>query len=335
MGKGPPLVYAGTYLNNLRRDPTLVGVKHWLEGLSKYHTIVKSDMRGSGMSERDIPAVQFDDWVSDLEAIVDHLGLERFALFGMSQTGALCVAYAARHPDRVSHLVLHAPHIRAPNRLWSEKGRAKVAAFLTMIREYWDTDNPRVRGLFAEIVEFAPPDVQLALDEARRATISPETCVRVLEVMGDVDVTDLLPQVRAPTLILHPDIDHLVPVKNSRIAAAAIPDARLVLLDAKNHVVQEDEPGWPVLLQEVWRFLGVNETGPAAVAASHSSALSSREREVLALVAAGKTDAQIATALSIAPATASRHVHNILTKIGASRRSEAAAWWASNRNGAK
>jgi DNA-binding NarL/FixJ family response regulator len=122
-----------------------------------------------------------------------------------------------------------------------------------------------------------------------------------------------------------------VTIENARDVAAALPDARLALLEAENHIVQEYEPGWPVLLEETWRFLGV-EHG-SAVANGHTSPLSSREREVLALIGSGCTNVEIAQSLTISQATAARHVHNILTRLDVRRRSEAAAWWSELRNG--
>src|SRR5687768_5512924 len=111
-GQGPPLVMAPTFLNNLQFDPTVPGFKHWLEGLSRQNTLIWGDLRGGGMSDRDVPSMELDDWVGDLEAMVDDVGLERFALFGLSGGAATAVAYATRHRERVSHLALHGPVVR-------------------------------------------------------------------------------------------------------------------------------------------------------------------------------------------------------------------------------
>jgi DNA-binding NarL/FixJ family response regulator len=147
----------------------------------------------------------------------------------------------------------------------------------------------------------------------------------------DVDVMDLLPRVETPTLVLQPVRGSPVTIENARDVAAALPDARLVLLEAENHIIQEYEPGWPVLLEEMWRFLGLPDVAPATN--GHASPLSRRENEVLALIGAGCTNVEIAQSLTISQATAARHVHNILTKLDVRRRSEAAAWWSEHRNG--
>ena len=324
-GNGPPLVKVPTHLNHIGFDSTLVGARHWFEALANRNTLIWPDLRGAGFSDRDPPSVEFDDWVSDLDVVVNHLGLEQFALIGISMSGATSIAYAVLHPERVTHLILHAPHVRALNRHISDRGRAKFEAYKAMIPQFWDAPERWTRSLFADIVEFAPPEVQDALDQVRRAAISPELCQHVISLGADVDVTDLLSRVTAPTLITHSKGDNLAPLKNSQVAAARIPGARLVLLDARNHIVQEDEPGWPELLNAVWDFLGVGPTDQQP-ASDLPAVLTAREREVIALIAAGRTNAEIAEALTISTATAKTHIHNILEKLGMKRRSELAAY---------
>src|SRR5688500_8410224 len=153
------------WLSNLHFDPTLPGYKHWLEGLSKHHTLIWADLRGGGMSDRDVPSMTFDDLVGDLESMVDDVGLARFALMGLSHAGATAIAYAARHPQQVSHLVLHAPVARGlDTHELSPKGRAKVDAHMQLLREQWDAPTPKMRRFFAEFVEFAPSEMVDAFD---------------------------------------------------------------------------------------------------------------------------------------------------------------------------
>jgi pimeloyl-ACP methyl ester carboxylesterase/DNA-binding CsgD family transcriptional regulator len=325
-GQGPPLVMAPTFLNNLQFDPTVPGFKHWLEGLSRQNTLIWGDLRGGGMSDRDVPSMELDDWVGDLEAMVDDVGLERFALFGLSGGAATAVAYATRHRERVSHLALHGPVVRGLlRRRLTEEERGRFETYRRMIRYYWDLDTRHARDFFTGPTEFASPEVKAALDEFRRETITADMFLRVTDTSASMDVLDLLPLLDVPALVLHPNGDNRVSLKDSRSVTARIPGARLVVLDARNHVVQEDEPGWPVFLSEVWKFLGVDVEAEPNSSGSAPSPLSSREREVIALIAAGKTDAQIAEALCISVRTASRHVHNILTKLDAANRTEAVA----------
>lgn len=325
-GSGPPLVKAATHLDNVALDPTLPGFRHWMELFASRNTLIWYDLRGIGLSDRNPPSTGLDDWVGDLDAVVNDLGLDRFGLLGISMSGAIAIAYAARHPERVSHLILHASHTRAPNRHITDRGRAKMEAYFQLIEQFWDAPEPKARSFFADSIEFAPPEMKDAHDECRRATTTVEMHLRILRLMADVDVTELLPQVCAPTLVLHPRGDQQAPVKSSQIAAASIPNARLVLLDARNHMVQEDEPGWPQLVEEVRDFLGVDAPPGAQPDADGAGVLTAREREVIALVVAGKTNAEIAKALSVSVSTAQTHVHNMLEKVGVKRRSELAAY---------
>ncbi len=325
-GSGPPIVKAATQLDNVALDPTLPGYRHWMEALASRNTLVWYDLRGAGLSDRNPASTGLDDWVGDLDAVVNDLGLERFSLLGVSMSGAIAIAYAALNPERVSHLILHASHTRALNRHITDRGRAKLEAYLQLIERFWDAPEPKARSFFADSVEFAPPEVKDAHDECRRATISAEMHIRLLRVMADVDVTELLPQVAAPTLVLHPRGDQMAPTKSSQVAAAGIPNSRLVLLDARNHIVQEDEPGWLQFCEEVWDFLGASAPSDRQAAVAGAPALTARERQVLSLIVAGKTNAEIAEALTISLATAKTHVHNILEKQGMKRRSELAAF---------
>lgn len=333
-GAGPPLVYPAVLLNNLELSPYMPGLRHWWEGMSSRHTLIWADLRGAGLSEREIPSTGVDEWVGDLEAMVDDLELETFAIFGDSAAAATGVTYAVRHPHRVSHLVLHGARASGPYREDpSEQQRTQFRSYLELMREWWGFQGPYAKNFFQDLIGFATPEVHRALDDLRTATMTADVAVRTMEAIFEMDVTELLPRVSTPTLVTHARRDHLVPPEYGRAIAAAIPGARLVLLDARNHLIQEDEPGWPVLLEELWRFLGVGGEGVTVSPPSNGTTLSAREREVLALIAAGKTNSEIAEALTIAPATASKHVHNILEKLGMTRRSEAAAWWASNGNG--
>src|SRR5690606_8913794 len=107
VGEGPPLVKAANWLTHLQHEWQSPVWRHWLRELSRTHTLVRYDERGCGLSDREIEDLSFEAWVRDLETVVDALGLERFPLLGISQGGPVSVAYAVRHPERVSHLILY------------------------------------------------------------------------------------------------------------------------------------------------------------------------------------------------------------------------------------
>ena len=107
VGSGPPLVKASNWLTHLDFEWDSPIWRHWWQRLSAHHRLVRYDERGNGMSQRDVGDVSFDTWVRDLETVVDAAGLDRFPLLGISRGGAIAIAYAVKHPERVSHLVLY------------------------------------------------------------------------------------------------------------------------------------------------------------------------------------------------------------------------------------
>lgn len=339
-GSGPPLVFPATWQTHLELDPTLLGYGHWIEGLSTHHTLIRGELRGAGLSDRDVPSMTFDDWVMDLEAMVDDAGLERFPVFGLSHAAATAIAYTARHPQRVTQLILYAAAGRRFFDPADDVLRPKWAAYRAFLEAFWASPDPRMQTFFtSDVVPAARPEVVAALDEVRRRSMDSANAVRTFDTIISTDVMDLLPRLSVPTLILHPKRGSTITIDRAREVAAVVPNARFVVLECDNHLMQANEPGWPVLLNETWQFLGVdltravNESNNGQSPAPPGPVLSRRELEVLALLATHQTNAQIAEALTIATSTASKHVHNILTKLGVSRRSEAAAWWTSTENG--
>ena len=146
VGEGPPLVKAPNWLTHLEFEWSSPVWRHWWEELAKDYTLVRFDQRGSGLSDRSVAEQTFDSWVSDLSAVVDHLGLDWFALLGISQGGAIAAQYAARNPSRVSHLVLYGAYARG--RLKRGGSVEEHKALLTLTRAGWGRDNPAYRQLF-------------------------------------------------------------------------------------------------------------------------------------------------------------------------------------------
>lgn len=256
-GEGPPLVRAANWLTHLGYDGQSPVWKHWVRDMSAQHTFVRYDERGCGLSDWEVEQFTFDDWVTDLESVVDALGLERFPLLGVSQGGAVAVAYAARHPDRVSHLVLCGAYARgrAVRAMSSDEKRA-AALDLDLARVGWGRDDPAFRQVFA--AQFLPDGTRedwAAFDQLQRRTTSPENAVRFLEEFARIDVRQSCAQVRCPTLILHSRDDHRVPVRYGEELAALIPDSRLVALESKNHLLTGTEPAWRVFCDEVAAFI--------------------------------------------------------------------------------
>jgi pimeloyl-ACP methyl ester carboxylesterase len=245
-GSGPPLVKVANYMSHLGYDWDSPVWIHWLEELTRDHTLIHSDERGSGLSDWDVESVSFEEWVHDLEAVVDAAGLTRFPLFAMSQAGAVAVAYAARHPERVSRMVLHGAYARGwLNRGLSEEQIAEEKLLIDLMRVGWGRENPAFRQVFAvQLLPEATGEEIRALEAQMRISVSPENAVRLEREMHRVDVSDLAPLVQAPTLVTHSRYDEGVPFEEGRLLASLIPNAQFVALDSKNHLLMEREPAW-------------------------------------------------------------------------------------------
>lgn len=256
-GDGPPLVKAANWLTHLDREWANPVWRHWLDALGQRHRLIRYDERGCGLSGWDAPNFTFDAWVDDLERVVDAVGLDRFPLLGVSQGGAVAIAYAVRHPEKVTHLVLAGAYSRGRLvRAETPEERAEAALDLDVARVGWQRDDSAFRQVFAS--QFLPDATQElwdAFNDLQRATTSIDNVVRFLGVFGRIDVSQLAPRVRCPTLILQSRGDLRVPESQARELAALIPDSRLVLLDSRNHILLQDEPAWPLFVAEIERFL--------------------------------------------------------------------------------
>jgi len=264
-GDGPPLLKAANWLSHVEFDRESPVWRHWLRELSATHRLIRYDERGCGLSDWDVDDFSVETWVEDLEAVVDGAGLDRFPLLGISQGGAVAVTYAVRHPERVSHLILYGTYARGWNhQSTSDEIREEYEALLTLTRQGWGRDAPAYRQVFTSLfIPDADEEQARWFNELQRISTSAENAVRFQRAFGDVDVTDLLPRVQAPTLVLHVRGDTRCPFEQGRRMAAAIPDARFVALEGRNHIILEDEPAWERLITEVRRFLGVKAPGGA------------------------------------------------------------------------
>jgi class 3 adenylate cyclase/pimeloyl-ACP methyl ester carboxylesterase len=256
-GGGPPLVKTGNWMTHLEFDFESPIWRHLYRELSRDHTLIRYDARGNGLSDRDVENVSFETFVGDLETVVDAAGLDRFALLGISQGCAVSIAYAVRHPERVSHLILFGGYAVG----WAKRARSAAekeqdAAMLTLMRLGWGQENPAFRQLFTS--QFIPGGTKEQTDwfnELQRISASPEDAVRNLMANGDTDVSTLLAQVSVPTLVMHSRDDARVPFDQGRRLAAGIPRARFVPLPSGNHLILEHEPAFPRFLQEIRTFI--------------------------------------------------------------------------------
>jgi pimeloyl-ACP methyl ester carboxylesterase/DNA-binding CsgD family transcriptional regulator len=256
-GNGPPLVKVANYMSHLEYDWDSPVWIHWLEELTRDHKLIHSDERGSGLSDWHAEDVSFEAWVRDLEAVVDAAGLTQFPLFAMSQAGAVAVAYAARHPDRVSRLILHGAYARGwLNRDLTEEQIEEEKLMISLMRVGWGRENPAFRQVFAmQLFPEATAGQLRALEEQMRISVSPENAVRLESEMHRIDVRHLAPQIKVPTLVSHSREDEGVPFEEGRLLASLIPNAQFVALESKNHLLAEQEPAWQKFVAALRHFL--------------------------------------------------------------------------------
>ena len=256
-GQGPPLVRTATWLTHLEYDWESPVWKHWLAALGETHTFLRYDERGCGLSDRDVQDFSLDTRVGDLEAVIDAAGFERCALLGMSQGGPVAIAYAARHAERVSQLVLFATYARGRlKRDPSPAAREQAKLMISLIRMGWGRDDPVFRRLYTTLfMPDATADEMAWFDELQRVTTDPETAVLIRNARNDDEVTDTAKLVSTPTLVLHARDDALAPYSEGRLLATLIPGARFVPLDSRNHVLLAREPAWQAFRREVEAFL--------------------------------------------------------------------------------
>ena len=256
-GDGPPLVKAANWLSHLDYDWESPVWRHWMTELSRRFRLVRYDERGCGLSDWEVPEFSFDAWVDDLETVVDAAGLDKFPLLGVSQGAPVAIAFAARHPGRVSHLVLLGGFAQGRRkRAQTSDELDLVHARIDIARAAWGRPDATYRQVF--VARFLPEGTQeewRIFDELQRRSTSPENAWRFLNEFADIDVADLAPKVTAPTLVLCSRREPDNMFEQSRLLAGLIPDSRLVPLESANHLLPERDPAWPHFLAEVDTFL--------------------------------------------------------------------------------
>ena len=257
IGQGLPLVKSGHWMTHLEFDFESPIWRYLYRELSRDHAFYRYDARGNGLSDREVPDVVFDNFVDDLETVVDAAGIDRFALLGISQGCAVSIAYAVRHPERVSHLVLLGGFaVGWKKRARTEADKEAGEAMLTLMRLGWGQENPSFRQMFtSQFIPGANKEQADWFNELQRISSSPADAARNLLANGETDVSALLSQVKVPTLVMHCRHDARVPFESGRRMAAGIPGARFVPLESPNHVMLEGEPALERFLEELKAFI--------------------------------------------------------------------------------
>jgi class 3 adenylate cyclase/pimeloyl-ACP methyl ester carboxylesterase len=256
LGQGSPVIMVSNWLTHLELDLALPSRRGLIEMLAGEHLLVRFDPRGNGLSDLEVKDISFEAFVSDVTAVTDDLDLDRFALVGNSQGAAVAAAYAARHPDRITHLVLYGSYARGRRMRGSEGQIAESEAFVTMIREGWGKDIDAYVRMFGS---FFMPDAsteQLAgFTDLQRKVTPPENAARIQLAIDNLDISGEISEITAPTLVLHVREDARAPFDEGRRVAAAIPGARFVPLEGRNHLMLPGSPALRRYLEEIGEFL--------------------------------------------------------------------------------
>lgn len=321
-GEGPPLVRTANWVGHLEDEWQNSMRRATLDALSHNFSLVRYDQRGCGLSDRDVENISFEAWVEDLDTIARAAGLRRFSLFGSSQGCAIAIAYAARYPDKVSHLMLLGGYaLGKMKRDLTEQQREEARTLIKIIELGWGKGTAEFRHVFTTL--FMPDSTleqQRAFDEMQRVSTSPTNAARIISAFDYIDVRGLAAKIRCPTLVLHARDDARVPFEEGRRVAALIPGARFVPLETRNHVVLDSDPAWHQFIDEIVAFPRTAEDDARPARVQPIASLTERERAVLELIAQGQNNADIARALSLSEKTVRNYVTGIFDKLQVSSR---------------
>jgi pimeloyl-ACP methyl ester carboxylesterase/DNA-binding CsgD family transcriptional regulator len=318
-GSGPPLVIDACWLSHLQFDWQSPVWRHWLVELGRIATVIRFDERGHGLSDRDVTDHSLEARIADLEAVVDHAGLDRFALLAMAQGGPISIEYAVRHPARVSRLIFHNSYAGALADATPEEIELD-ATFDSLIKVGWERPTPEFRRVFTSLMIPDATEKQMSwLDELQRMAVDADTAVVARAQRKSADARHLLPLLDVPTLVLQCRGDQMTSFAQARYLAAHIEGAAFVALDSKNHILLADEPAWPDFVREVDAFLEDDRAAlpaPAPDGAPVAGLLSARELDVLRAAARGHDNDEIAATLHLSVRTVERHLQNVYAKLG-------------------
>jgi pimeloyl-ACP methyl ester carboxylesterase/DNA-binding CsgD family transcriptional regulator len=316
-GTGPALLVPAAWISHLELlwgDPAY---RAFFAPLAGARTVVQYDRPGCGLSDPWPGPQGLDTDVSVLEAVADHLGLERLDLLGVSLGAPASIAFAARFPERVGRLVLYGGF--ADGRQIASP--AVRAAMLDLIRAHWGLGSEVLADIF---LPEASAGTKAVFARLQREAAPAQTAIEVLAQCYETDVTDLLARVVAPTLVLHRRDDRAIPYRAGRDLAARIPAARLVSLAGRSHFPYVGDGA--AVVRAILEFLG--NPLPATVPGRVAEELTARQLQVAALIAEGMTNRQIAARLNIEERSAEGHVERIRLKLGVTSRAQVAVWWA-------
>jgi len=317
-GAGPPLVAPAWWVSHLELDWQSERYRRFWEGVAAGYSLIRYDRLGVGMSDRTVREsdLTLDGEVAALRALLDELELERVSLIGGSSGSCAAVAFAAAFPERVERLVLYGSYADGAAITKPDLADAIVAA----VSSHWGLGSRLLSDLFLGGADAAEHD---HFARFQREAATAETAAALLRLVYRLDVRAQLPLVRAPSLVVHRRNDHAVPYRLGREVAAAIPGATFIPLEGNAHFPWHGDAD--SVVHACREALGPMQPSALRRAEPDAVPLSDREREILACVARGLSDREIADHLVLSTHTVHRHVANIRRKLGRSSRTAAVA----------
>jgi pimeloyl-ACP methyl ester carboxylesterase/DNA-binding CsgD family transcriptional regulator len=328
MGDGPvTVVYVPGWVSHLELEMENALSRRFYEALASFSRLIRFDKRGTGMSDRVLETVSLDERIDDIRAVLDTAGVERASLLGYSEGGTMAAVFAAKYPERVSHLVLCASHAGkitgSVDFPCGYEVEPMIAKIVELVEKRWG---------FGDSLEHFAPSLwrHRQADRARagqarfeRMAATPGAALAHLQFLRGNDARSVLPFITAPTLVLHRAGDRIVPLCNGEYLAASIANARLVVVDGEDHLHYVGDAA--TIVGEVEQFL-VGTTSAADALRRRAdavrdplAALSAAELRVAECVAQGMANPAIAVALHLSRHTVESHLKRIYTKLGVSR----------------
>lgn len=321
-GTGPVLVRTGSWMNHLEDDSQSPVWGHWADFFSRHFGYIRYDERGWGMSDHNLADLSVERAAMDLEAVIEAAaGPRPVILLGISHGAATAVALAARRPDRVERMILYGGYALGWARRQDPVGLRHYEAIIELVRSGWGKSNSAFRRVYTSRLLPRATEAQIVwFDELCKKATSGDAAAALMEARGEVDVSELLPDINVPTLVVHSRSDETVPIGQGRLLASSIPNAQFLELESADHILLASEPAWPQFCDAVVDFSGLGARSGDNPA---FSTLSRREREILTLVSEGLGNHEIAEQLEISQKTVRNHMSNLYDKLGVWTRAQA------------